>query len=797
MTQPQQPTKPIKQKIEFYNGPAGGWGALRSVAQALMAQDIALKGAKTLLSANQPDGFDCPGCAWPDRNHASSFEFCENGAKAVAAEATSRRVGAAFFAEHTVRQLAEKSDFWLEDQGRLTQPMVYDAADDKYKPIEWDAAFELIARHLNALASPDEAIFYTSGRASNEAAFLYQLFVREYGTNNFPDCSNMCHEPSGVGMRAQIGVGKGTVTLDDFEKADAIFIFGQNPGTNHPRMLGELRAANKRGAKIVSFNPLKERGLERFADPQDKLEMATLSATAISTHYFQLRIGGDFALAKGMMKHLLACEEAGRPTLDHAFLAEHTTGFEALASDLRAESWALLEQESGLLEAQICAAAEVYRAADSAIFCWGMGITQHANSVATIQMLVNLLLMRGNIGRPGAGPCPVRGHSNVQGDRTMGIWEKPPATLLDRLKDVFGFEPPRANGVDTVEAIKLMGSGGGKVFFALGGNFAAATPDTFVTYKALRNCDLTVHVTTKLNRSHVVHGRQALILPCLGRTEVDMQASGPQGVTVEDSMSMVHMSVGINPPASPLLLSEPAIVARLAQATIGHRSTTNWLHLIEDYSRIRDKIEAVFDDFKDFNTRVATPGGFRLRNTASERVWNTAAKKATFFAHAVPLDSPSHRARAKHRDTLVFTLLTTRSHDQYNTTIYGHDDRYRGVFGQRRVVFINAEDIQALGLKDGDWIDIKTVWEGADAPAGQERRANRFKLVAYNIPRGNLAAYYPETNPLVPLASVALNAGTPASKSIPVVLVAHAASSNKLALAHYGLDTNQTEEVAA
>ena len=797
MTQPQQPAKPIKQKIEFYNGPAGGWGALRSVAQALMAQDIALKGAKTLLSANQPDGFDCPGCAWPDRNHASSFEFCENGAKAVAAEATSRRVGAAFFAEHTVRQLAEKSDFWLEDQGRLTQPMVYDAADDKYKPIEWDAAFELIARHLNALASPDEAIFYTSGRASNEAAFLYQLFVREYGTNNFPDCSNMCHEPSGVGMRAQIGVGKGTVTLDDFEKADAIFIFGQNPGTNHPRMLGELRAANKRGAKIVSFNPLKERGLERFADPQDKLEMATLSATAISTHYFQLRIGGDFALAKGMMKHLLACEEAGRPTLDHAFLAEHTTGFEALASDLRAESWALLEQESGLLEAQICAAAEVYRAADSAIFCWGMGITQHANSVATIQMLVNLLLMRGNIGRPGAGPCPVRGHSNVQGDRTMGIWEKPPATLLDRLKDVFGFEPPRANGVDTVEAIKLMGSGGGKVFFALGGNFAAATPDTFVTYKALRNCDLTVHVTTKLNRSHVVHGRQALILPCLGRTEVDMQASGPQGVTVEDSMSMVHMSVGINPPASPLLLSEPAIVARLAQATIGHRSTTNWLHLIEDYSRIRDKIEAVFDDFKDFNTRVATPGGFRLRNTASERVWNTAAKKATFFAHAVPLDSPSHRARAKHRDTLVFTLLTTRSHDQYNTTIYGHDDRYRGVFGQRRVVFINAEDIQALGLKDGDWIDIKTVWEGADAPAGQERRANRFKLVAYNIPRGNLAAYYPETNPLVPLASVALNAGTPASKSIPVVLVAHAASSNKLALAHYGLDTNQTEEVAA
>ncbi len=763
-----------QQKIEFYTGPAGGWGALRSVARALLAQDIAVKGAKTLLAANQPDGFDCPGCAWPDRNHASSFEFCENGAKAVAAEATSRRVGAAFFTEHTVTQLAGKSDFWLEDQGRLTVPMVYDAGSDRYVPIEWDAAFELIARHLNALPDPNQAMFYTSGRASNEAAFLYQLFVREYGTNNFPDCSNMCHEPSGVGMREQIGVGKGTVTLEDFEKADAIFIFGQNPGTNHPRMLGELRAASRRGAKIVSFNPLRERGLERFADPQDKIEMATLGATAISSHYFQLRIGGDFALAKGMMKHLLAREDAGEPTLDHAFIAEHTLNFAMLATDLRAESWSLLEQESGLSQAQICAAADVYRAAKSVILCWGMGITQHANSVATIQMLLNLLMMRGNIGRPGAGPCPVRGHSNVQGDRTMGIWEKPPESLLDRLKEVFGFEPPRADGVDTVGAIKLMLAGKGKVFFALGGNFAAATPDTYQTWKGLRQCDLTVHVTTKLNRSHVVHGREALILPCLGRTEVDLQATGPQGVTVEDSMSMVHISVGINPPASTNLLSEPAIVARLAKATIGHRSNTPWLSLIEDYSRIRDKIQAVFTDFNDFNARVAVPGGFRLRNTASERVWTTASGKAVFVAHAVPLDSPSHRARAQHRDTLVFTLLTTRSHDQYNTTIYGHDDRYRGVFGQRRVVFINAEDIRALGLKDGDWVDIKTVWEDADSDAHEERRADRFKLVTYNIPRGNLAAYYPETNALVPLSSVAVNAGTPASKSIPVVLVAHA-----------------------
>ena len=759
------------QKIAFYKGPAGGWGALRSVTNALLKQDIAVKGARTLLSANQPDGFDCPGCAWPDRNHASTFEFCENGVKAVAAEATARRAGPELFAKHTVTELAAQSDFWLEDQGRLTHPLAYDAASDKYLPIEWDDAFALVARHLDALPSPDEAIFYTSGRTSNEAAFLYQLFVREYGTNNFPDCSNMCHEPTGSGMRPQIGVGKGTVTLDDFEKADAIFIFGQNPGTNHPRMLGELRAANKRGARIVSFNPLRERGLERFADPQDKLEMATLGSTPISTHYFRLRIGGDFALAKGMMKHLVELEDAGEAVLDHTFIAGHTTGFEALAADLRAESWALLEAESGLAEAQMRAAADVYREAQSAIFCWGMGITQHMHAVATVQMLVNLLLLRGNIGRPGAGACPVRGHSNVQGDRTMGIWEKPPAALLDRLQQVFGFEPPRKDGVDTVEAIRLMRDGGAKVFFALGGNFAAATPDTLETWKGLRRCDLTVHVATKLNRSHVVHGREALILPCLGRTEIDVQAGGAQGVTVEDSMSMVHLSYGINPPASEHLLSEPALVARLAYATLGARSKTPWLWLVEDYARIRDQIEAVFDDFHDFNARVAAPGGFRLRNTASERVWATPTAKATFFAHPVPQGTPAQRERASRPGTIVFTLMTTRSHDQYNTTIYGMDDRYRGVFGQRRVVFINAEDIRAIGMKDGDWVDLQTVWSD-----GRERRAERFRLVAYDIPRGNLAAYYPETNPLVPLDSVALNAGTPASKAIPVMVVPHGAA---------------------
>ena len=759
-----------EQKIEFYGGPAGGWAALKSVGRALQRQDIAVKGAKTLLSANQPDGFDCPGCAWPDRNHASTFEFCENGAKAVAAEATARRAGPELFARYSVAELAEQSDFWLEDQGRLTHPMLYDTATDHYRPMEWDAAFALVARHLNALPDPNQAIFYTSGRASNEAAFLYQLFVREYGTNNFPDCSNMCHEPSGSGMRPQIGVGKGTVSLEDFEHADAIFIFGQNPGTNHPRMLGELREAHRRGARIVSFNPLRERGLERFQDPQSKLEMATMGSTPISTHYFQLQVGGDFAAVKGMMKHLVEREDAGEPVLDHDFIARHTQGIEPLLADLRAESWEALERESGLSTAQMREAGDIYRNAGKVIACWGMGITQHRHAVGTIQLIVDLLLLRGNIGREGAGPCPVRGHSNVQGDRSMGIWEKPPFFLLDKLEEVFGFKPPREHGFDVVEAIAAMRDGRGKVFFALGGNFAAATPDTAETWKALRNCELTVHVTTKLNRSHLVHGRQALILPCLGRTEIDMQATGPQGVTVEDSMGMVHISRGINPPASELLLSEPAIVARLALATLGGRSRVDWTAAMNDYRAIRDMIEKVFPDFHDFNQRLAVPGGFRLHNTATERVWATDTGRANFCVHPLPTDTPVHRARARRLDTPVFNLGTTRSHDQYNTTIYGMDDRYRGVFGQRRVVFIHAADIAVLGLEAGDWVDIHTVWDD-----GRQRRADRFRLVPYDIPRGCLAAYYPETNPLVPLSAVAIDAGTPTSKSIPVVLLPHGA----------------------
>ncbi|CBA16586.1 FdhF/YdeP family oxidoreductase [Xanthomonas albilineans] len=762
-----------KKTIQPYTQPAGGWGALRSVAKHLLEQDVAVQGAKTLLHANQPDGFDCPGCAWPDRDHTSTFEFCENGAKAVAAESTARRATPALFAQYSVAQLAKYSDYWLEGQGRLTHPLRYDSASDHYVPVEWDAAFALIAEHLNGLASPDEAIFYTSGRTSNETAFLYQLFGRQFGTNNFPDCSNMCHEPSGTALGAQIGVGKGTVSLHDFELADAIFIFGQNPGTNHPRMLGELRQAAKRGASIVAFNPLRERGLEKFADPQDKLEMLYNGSTRIASDYFQLKIGGDLAAVKGIIKYVLERDaeaaRAGQPRLlDVTFITQHTANFDAFAADVVAEPWSVIVEESGLSEAELRHAGEIYLKSERLIACWGMGITQHKHSVATIQMIVNLLLLRGHLGRPGAGVCPVRGHSNVQGDRTMMIYEKPPVEFLDRLQTVFGFDPPRAHGYDTIAAIEAMADGRGKVFFGMGGNFATATPDTEVTHRALQRCDLTVHVATKLNRSHLVHGRDALILPCLGRTEIDIQDAEPQHVSVEDSMSMVHLSAGINPPASPHLLSEVAIVARLAEATLGARSTIRWRWLAADYDRIRDLIAQVFDDFADFNVRVRVPGGFCLSNTAGDRVWETPERRAVFKVQAVPTDHPIHRARRARSGQPVFTLATTRSHDQYNTTIYGLDDRYRGVFGERRVVFIHAADIAELGLQAGDWVDLESLCED-----GVRRQAKRFMLVAYNIPRGCLAAYYPESNPLVPLSSFADEARTPTSKSIPVVVTPH------------------------
>ncbi|KRD38953.1 CbbBc protein [Lysobacter sp. Root916] len=741
--------------IDHYDKPAGGWDALRSSWQALRDQQVVIKGAGTLLKANQPKGFDCPGCAWPDRNAHSTFEFCENGVKAVANEATSKRVTREFFAAHSVAELADMDDRALEAQGRLTEPMSYDPISDRYVPIAWEQAFARIAGALQGLDSANEAIFYTSGRTSNEAAFLYQLFVREYGTNNLPDCSNMCHEPSGVALTEQLGSGKGSVTLDDFERAEAIFVFGQNPGTNHPRMLGELRSAAKRGCRIVAFNPLRERGLERFADPQSPTEMLSGGSTRIASEYYQPRIGGDLAVATALAKQVV---EAG--AVDQAFVHTYTRGYDAFADALRATPWPALERESGLSREQLEQAGRIYIDSRATILCWGMGITQHRRSVATIQMLANLLLLRGNIGKPGAGPCPVRGHSNVQGDRTMGIYEQPSARFLDKLGAAFGFAPPREHGYDTLAAIEAMRDGRGKVFFAMGGNFAAATPDTGLVYEALRNCALTVHVSTKLNRSHLVHGREALILPCLGRTEIDLQATGPQAVTVEDSMSMVHLSSGMNPPASPQLLSEPAIVARLAAATLPD-SATPWLALVEDYDRIRERIAQVVDGFEDFNRRVRTPGGFHLRHPGREREFPTATGKAQFFVHAL--------ADADASAPALLQLMTVRSHDQYNTTVYGLDDRYRGVHGLRRVCFIGREDLEALAYADGDLVDITSVWD--DGRGGiEERRVEGFRLVEYDIPRGCLAAYFPETNPLVPLGSHAERARTPASKSIPVRL---------------------------
>jgi molybdopterin-dependent oxidoreductase alpha subunit len=755
-------------RIEPYTHPAAGWGALKQVAINLVKEKVAGGNYKTLFKQNQPDGFDCPGCAWPDRQHASTFEFCENGVKAVAAEATSKRVTPAFFEEHTVTSLMDQSDYELEQHGRLTDPLVYDAKRDRYVPIEWNDAFELIASHLKKLDDPDRAAFYTSGRASNEAAFLYQLFVRMYGTNNFPDCSNMCHEATSRGLPHTVGIGKGTVTLDDFEHADTLLIFGQNPATNHPRMLGELRECAKRGATIVSINPLKERGLERFASPQHTLDMLSPKGVKISSVFIRPKVGGDFALIKGVAKRVIELDDAARANgservLDVAFIAEHTVGFDAFADDLREESWQAIVAESGVERDDVLKLADIYTTGRAVISTWGMGLTQHKNSVPTIQLLSNLMMMRGNIGRRGAGLCPVRGHSNVQGDRTVGIEEKPTQAFLDRLGAAYDFEPPREHGYDVVETIHAMLEGKVKVFIGLGGNFSIATPDTPRTWEAMRACDLTVHITTKLNRSHLVHGRDALILPTLGRTEIDLQDGVPQGVSVEDSMSMVHISYGMNRPASENLLSETAIVARMAHAALGSLKV-DWLAHARDYSLIRDGIEKVIDGFQNYNERLKQPGGFHLGVASRDRIWKTKSGRAQFIVHKISFDTPIHRARALHGERLM-TLMTTRSHDQYNTTIYGLDDRYRGVYGQRRVLFANREDIDMLGFEPDELVDMTSVWDD-----GVERRADGFRLVEYDIPRGCLGAYYPETNPLVPLSSIADGAGTPTSKSIPVLL---------------------------
>jgi len=750
-----------------YHGPAGGWGALISTQQHWLQSKNATRNLRTLLKTNQSHGFDCPGCAWGEQHKPGMVRFCENGAKAVNWEATSRAVDAAFFAQHSVSALYAQTDYFLEFQGRLTEPLRYNPATDHYEPITWEDAFALIAEVLKRQDSPNRVEFYTSGRASNEAAFLYQLFARAYGTNNFPDCSNMCHEASGYGLISSIGIGKGTVEIEDFEHADAVFVFGQNPGTNHPRMLDTLREVIKHGKQVLCFNTLKERGLERFQHPQNPLEMLTNGSTPLNTAYFTPKLGGDMAAVRGMVKVLMDLEaEAqakGEAVFDHAFIAEHTQGMDEYLTQVAATPWEKILEQSGLTREEITQAAYVYARAERVICTWAMGITQHKHSVASIHEILNLLLLRGNIGKQGAGACPVRGHSNVQGDRTMGINEKPSKLLLDNLSQRFNFQAPRTPGHNVVEAISAMLAGESRVFIGLGGNFAAATPDTEVTEQALRNCELTVQISTKLNRSHLVTGKEALILPCLGRTDQDIQKSGPQKVTVEDSFSMVHASAGVLEPLSPHMRSEPAIIAGMAQATLGD-FPINWLSMVEDYDRIRDLIQDVIPGFSDFNQKIATPGGFYLGNSAREQRWNTPAGKAIVHSHALPEHILPDAAASLLTDSSLI-MQTLRSHDQYNTTIYGLNDRYRGITGERKVVFINPADLARLGFSAGQEVSIRSLWND-----GRERRVEGFKLVPYSIPAGNVAAYYPETNPLVPLASVGEYSHTPTSKSIAVVL---------------------------
>ena len=748
------------QDAPHVGAPQHAAAGLPAVAQSLRIAQRQMgvrRTALTLLKVNQKDGFDCPGCAWPEPDKRHRAEFCENGAKAVAEEATLRRVTTAFFARHPVAELARRSGYWLGQQGRLTQPMYLAEGADAYTPVSWERAFEIVAGELRALASPDEAVFYTSGRTSNEAAFLYQLFAREFGTNNLPDCSNMCHESSGSALTETLGVGKGSVLLEDLHRADLIIVAGQNPGTNHPRMLSALEKAKESGARIVTVNPLPEAGLERFKNPQTAKGLAA-GGTALSDMFLPVRLGGDQALFRALNCLLIAADDrAPGSVLDHAFIERHTHGYEQFASAARTVDWAGYDAATGLPRDSAERLLDMVLKAKSVVVCWAMGLTQHKHAVATIREVVNFLLLRGNVGRPGAGVCPVRGHSNVQGDRTMGIFERPAPEFLDALEREFGFTAPREHGYDVVRAIRALRDGDAKVFFAMGGNFVAASPDTAVTEDAMRRARLTVHVSTKLNRSHVVTGARALILPTLGRTERDVQAGGEQFVTVEDSMGMVHASRGGLAPASPHLLSEPAIICRLARAVLGPDSVVPWEEMSADYDHVRDAVSRVVPGFQDFNAKVRSPGGFTLPHAPRDsRTFPTATGKANFTA--APVEYP----RVPEGRLLLQTL---RSHDQYNTTIYGLDDRYRGVKGGRRVVLVHPDDARALGLADGDYADLVAEWtDGAD------RRAAGFRVVHYPTARGCAAAYYPETNVLVPLDHTADVSNTPASKSVVVRL---------------------------
>ena len=731
-------------KIKKVKSVAAGIPAATSSILHGLKKMGSIKTVKTLTTVNQPEGFDCPGCAWPDPKHSSAFEFCENGAKAVADEAMKGGVNPDFFSKYTVQELSQKSDFWLNRQGRITHPMVLKKGSDKYIPIEWDEAIKLVAKRIKKSNDPDKSVFYTSGRTSNEAAFLYQLFARTLGTNNMPDCSNMCHESSGRGLGESIGIGKGTVTLEDFNHAGVILVIGQNPGTNHPRMLTALRDAKRNGAKIIHVNPLPETGLVRFKHPQDYMKLS-FGSEALADMHLQVKLGGDAALMHGLMKIQLEND-----SLDHDFITDSTSGFASVVNQVEQTSWDRIVSDSGLDKTDIEEAGQILSNSKATIACWAMGLTQHRNGVAVIQEVTNLLLMGGHIGKKGAGLCPVRGHSNVQGDRTVGIWERPSEEFLQKLDDACGIVSPREHGVDVVEAIDKMRAGDVDLFFCMGGNFISATPDTLATAEAINRVKLTVQVSTKLNRSHLVTGETALILPCLGRTELDIQHSGTQFVTVENSMGIVHTSKGNLKPASKYLRSEPWIVASIANASLD--DTRDWMELVNNYDNVRSLMSKALSGFEDYNDRVRNPHGFALPNPPRDtRSFSTPDKKAHFIAHDLPdVSVPDGK----------YVMMTIRSHDQYNTTIYDLHDRYRGIHGNRRVILMNATDMVERGWKTRRIVDIVSHFNG------EERRSDGWQVIAYDIPKGNIATYFPEANVLVPLHSTADKSNTPTSKWI-------------------------------
>ena len=745
-------------KITSIKPYAAGMPAILSSAKMVFAEAGVLRGLKALNKLNQKDGFDCPSCAWPDPDDERSKlgEYCENGARAVAEEATAKRLTYEFFAEHSVEELAKLNDYEIGKKGRIAEPMFLPKGATHYQPISWNAAFNKIATALNQLRSPHEAIFYTSGRTSNEAAFLYQLFVREYGTNNLPDCSNMCHESSGSALVETMGLGKGSVTLNDFYEAEVIIILGQNPGTNHPRMMSALQKAKRNNAIIITVNPIPEPGLIAFANPQEVKGLMGMS-TPLTDYYLQVRINGDMSLLQAI-SYLLLQEENKEPgsVADLEFIQHKTEDYQAWKTHIEQQNLQALIQDSGVSEAQINEVVKVLKNKKKIIACWAMGLTQHKNAVNTIKEIVNLLLFKGSIGKRGAGTCPVRGHSNVQGDRTMGIYEKPSNAFLDAIQQNFHFDPPRQHGYDTVEAIKAMYEKKASVFFAMGGNFLSATPDTNYTAKALQNCSLTVHVSTKLNRSHLIHGEEALILPCYGRSDIDSTGGREhQFVTCENSMGVIQMSKGMLQPVSQDLLSEPEIVVRLAMATLGSKSKVDWEKYIEHYDHIRDDIEKTIPGFHKYNQRVRIPGGFYLPNPPREGNFDTQSKKAHFTI--ATMEVPQLK-----EDELM--MMTIRSHDQFNTTVYGLNDRYRGIYNERRVILMNKKDIERLGFHDREVVDLYNQYGGV------ERVVHRFIIIEYPIAERCAATYFPETNVLVPIDSVAEKSNTPTSKMIILTL---------------------------